>query len=122
MNIRLDNFYFSVENMERAVKFYEEFLDIKASNREGNRWTDFNTGNGLYFGLIDGTALEKTRKIGTNATLGIKTDDIQAAFEKAKKLGATILYEPTDVPDSPYPYICFGMLDTEGNIIEVSTF
>ena len=44
------------------------------------------------------------------------------AYKKAQKLGATILYEPSYIQDSPYKYICFGMLDLDGNMIEVANY
>ena len=110
--------------MDKAVKFYEEFLGIKATHREGNRWADFEIEGqeGMYFGLIDEKALGEKRIIGNNATLGIYTDDINTAFERAKKMEATILYEPTYVQDSPYKYICFGMLDLDGNMLEIANY
>ncbi len=123
MKIQLDHIYFSVSNIDRAVRFYEKFLNVKA-HIEGKRWADFEIKGqkGIYFGLIDEKAVEEKRTIGNNATLGIYTDDIKGAFEKAKKLGATILYEPSYVQDSPYKYICFGMLDLDGNMIEVANY
>lgn len=48
--------------------------------------------------------------------------DFQILIEEAKSLGATILYEPTYVPDSSYKYIWFGMLDLDGNMIEVANY
>ncbi len=85
MNIKLDHIYFSVENMERAVNFYEELLERKATHREEDRWADFEIEGqeGMYFGLINKNALENKRIIGNNATLGIYTDDINKAFEKS---------------------------------------
>ncbi len=59
---------------------------------------------------------------GNNATLGIYTNNIKKALERAKQLGATILYEPEYVQDSPYQYVCFGMLDLDGNRIEVASY
>ena len=61
MRIKLDHIYFSVSNMNKAVEFYENLLDIKATHREGNRWADFQIDgqNGMYFGLIDENALEE---------------------------------------------------------------
>ena len=41
MKIQLDHVYFLVEDMEKAVNFYETFLEIKATHREGERWADF---------------------------------------------------------------------------------
>ena len=124
MKIELDHIYFSVSDMDKAVKFYEEFLGIKATHREEDRWADFEIEGqeGMYFGLINKNALENKRIIGNNATIGIYTDDINKAFEKAKQIGATILYEPSYVQDRPYKYICFGMLDLDGNMIEVANY
>lgn len=124
MKIQLDHVYFFVEDMERAVHFYEAFLDTKATHKEKDRWTDFEIEGqeGMYFGLLNKKAIDEKIIVGNNAVLGIYAEDIQKAFEKAKKLGATILYELTDVPDSPYKYTCFGMLDLDGNMIEVANY
>ena len=124
MKIQLDHVYFFVEDMEKAVNFYESFLGIKATHREGDRWADFEIEGqeGMYFGLLNKKAIDEKIVIGNNAVLGIYTEDIQKAFEKAKSLGAKILYEPTDISDSPYKYICFGMLDLDGNMIEVANY
>lgn len=124
MKLKLDHIYFSVENMQRAVEFYEKLLGIKVTHREEDRWADFEIEGqeGMYFGLINSNALENKRVIGNNATLGIYTDDITKAFENAKQIGATILYEPEYIQDSPYKYVCFGILDLDGNMIEVANY
>ncbi len=124
MKIKLDHIYFFVEDMEKAINFYEAFLDTKVTHREGNRWSDFEIEGqeGMFFGLLNKNAINEKVVVGSNAVLGIYTEDIFQAFEKAKKLGATILYEPDYVPDSPYEYICFGMLDLDGNMIEVANY
>lgn len=124
MKLKLDHFYFSVENIQKAVKFYEQLLDIKAIHIEGDRWADFEIEGqeGMYFGLINANVLENKRISGNNATLGIYTDDIEKAFKRAKQIGATILYEPEYVQDSPYKYICFGIQDIDGNIIEIANY
>lgn len=79
MKLKLDHFYFSVENIQKAVKFYEQLLDIKATHIEGDRWADFEIEGqeGMYFGLINANVLENKRISGNNATLGIYTDDIE---------------------------------------------
>lgn len=124
MKIKLDHMYFYVENMEKAVNFYESFLGVKATHREGERWADFEIEgqDSMYFGLLNKKAIDEEIVVGNNAVLGVYTEDIQKAFEKAKKLGATILYEPEYVQDSPYKYVCFGMLDLDGNMIEVANY
>ena len=124
MKIELDHIYFFVEDIEKAVNFYETFLDTKATHREGDRWADFEIEGqeGMYFGLLNKKAIDENIVVGNNAVLGIYTEDIPKAVEKAKILGATILYEPSYVPDSPYKYICFGTLDLDGNMIEVANY
>ena len=89
MKLKLDHFYFSVENIQKAVKFYEQLLDIKATHIEGDRWADFEIEGqeGMYFGLINANVLENKRISGNNATLGIYTDDIEKAFKRAKQIG-----------------------------------
>jgi len=39
--ITIEGFYFTVTNLARSVKFYEELLGIKPTNMEENRWADF---------------------------------------------------------------------------------
>ena len=111
MKIKLDHIYFFVEDMEKAVNFYELFLGIKATHREGDRWADFEIEgqDGMYFGLLNKKAIDEKIVVGNNAVLGIYTEDIQKAFEN-------------DVQDSPYKYVCFGMLDLDGNVIEVANY
>ena len=68
MKIELDHIYFSVSDMDKAVKFYEDFLGIKATHREGSRWADFEIEGqeGMYFGLIDKKALKDFRERALN--------------------------------------------------------
>ena len=124
MKIKLDHIYFSVSNIDKAVEFYENLLDIKVTHREGKRWADFQIEGrkGMYFGLINENAFDEKRIVGNNATLGIYTDNIDEAYKKAQMLGATILYEPSYIQDSPYKYTCFGILDLDGNMIEVANY
>lgn len=60
MKIELDHIYFCVGDMEKAVNFYETFLDTKVTHREGNRWADFETEgqDGMYFGLLNKQAID----------------------------------------------------------------
>lgn len=40
-----------VSNMDRAVQFYTEVLDLKLTNRFGNDWATLEAGKGLTIGL-----------------------------------------------------------------------
>jgi len=66
--IMLDHFYISVKNMDRAIKFYEDILEMKVSHREENTWADWDTKKGFYLGLINPKIISKKRKIGNNCT------------------------------------------------------
>lgn len=122
MKIELDHFYFSVDNMDRAISFYEQLLNIKAKHREHSQWADFDLRDGIYFGLIGSYIIDKKRIVGNNATLVFKTDNVDEIYNKALSLGAKIISKPTILEHCDYYYKCFSMLDTEGNLIEVADY
>ena len=39
--MKIDNFYFVVENIEKSIIFYSKLLDKKPTNITGNRWADW---------------------------------------------------------------------------------
>ncbi len=121
-NAKLDHFYISVENMDRAIKFYEDLLGRKVTNREENTWADFDLGGGFYFGLINPKIISDKRIVGNNAIPVFCADDVDAVFEKIKKLGVEIISPPENLAFTDYPYRCFQCKDTEGNIIEIANY
>lgn len=122
MKIRLDHVYVSVKDMDRAIKFYEDLLDMKATNREENTWADFDIGCGFYFGLINPKIISNKRVVGNNTIPVFWSDDVDAVFKKVKKRKCKIVYEPTDLDFTDYPYRCFSFMDTEGNLVEVAKY
>ncbi len=121
-NAKLDHFYISVEDMDRAIKFYEDLLGIKVTNREENTWADFDLGGGFYFGLINPKVISDKRIVGNNAIPVFWADDVDGVFEKVKKLGVEIISPPETLAFTDYPYRCFQCKDTEGNIIEIAKY
>lgn len=121
--MRIDNFYFVVENIEESVHFYTKLLDTKPTNIISNRWADWENENGqIYFGIISKAATESNLVKGNNGVLGLYTDNIENAYKRCLELKAKILYEPEAIPDSKDNYKCFAIEDLDGNKIEISYY
>ena len=121
--MRIDNFYFVVENIEESVYFYTKLLDMKPTNIISNRWADWENENGqIYFGIISKAAIESNLVKGNNGVLGLYTDNIENAYKRCLELKAKILYEPEAIPDSKDNYKCFAIEDLDGNKIEISYY
>jgi len=119
--IRVEGFYFTVNDLVKSVKFYEEILGIKHTHIEGNRWADFYNGD-RHFGLLCDEKINSNRKIGNNGVLNFYSDDIKQDFERIKGMGVKIIEELCDTPDSPYEYLCFTFEDFDGNKIEIAWY
>lgn len=108
--------------MDRAINFYEDLLGIKCLHREENTWADFDTGNGVYFGLINPNIISSKRIVGNNSIPVFWSDDVDLIFKKIKKYNCKIVSEPEDLDFTDYPYRCFQFYDTEGNLIEIAKY
>ena len=65
--MKIDNFYFVVENIEKSIMFYSKLLDKKPTNITGNRWADWeNENNQIYFGIISKEASDRKLIKGNN--------------------------------------------------------
>lgn len=122
MKIRLDHVYLSVEDMDRAISFYEDLLGAKVSNREGNTWADFDIGSGVYFGLINPDIISNKRIIGNNSVTVFWSDNVDLVFQKIKRYKCKVVSEPENLDFTDYPYRCFQFYDTEGNLIEMAKY
>lgn len=121
--MRIDNFYFVVEDINKSIRFYTELLEEEPTNITENRWADWeNENNQIYFGIISTEATGDKRILGNNGVLGLYTKDINKAFEKCKEIGAKILYSPEKIPNSLDNYTCFAIEDLDGNKIEISYY
>lgn len=121
--MKLDNFYFVVKDLEKSIEFYSLLLNSKPSNINGKRWADWNNdGSNIYFGIISDKANDCKLIKGNNGVLGLYTDNLNETFELCRKVGAKILYEPYEIPNSPDHYKCFAIEDLDGNKIEIASF
>ena len=75
--MRIDNFYFVVEDITKSIKFYSKLFEEEPTNITENRWADWqNRDNRTYFGIISVEATGDKRVIENNGVLGLYTDDI----------------------------------------------
>lgn len=111
--MRLNSIYVTVENMERALDFYEKFFQMEPEHVE-DRYSVFELGEvsfGLYNPEVDG---EKA-VLGNNCVPDFEVDNIEAEYERIQKLTDTI-------DDSIQTYggmSLFQLEDSEGNVLEV---
>ena len=53
--IKIDNFYFVVEDINKSINFYTKLFEKEPTNITEDRWADWeNEDNKVYFGIISG--------------------------------------------------------------------
>jgi len=116
--------YLKVEDMDRAVDFYEAFLGVKAEYRYLDRWVSINERLGLYNPCYDVrhmvpmTEYDRELRIGNNVVVVFSSDDVDEDHKRVQSLGATGVTEIVEI-NLMAPYRFFQFKDTEGNIVEV---
>ena len=110
---KIEGFYIWVDNLDKAIDFYEKIFKKKISHREKDRWADFGE-IGLYNYTIDGEKVEK----GNNVTPELRTKDIESEYKRIKKLKPKHISKII-VLEKPVLYKYFQFDDEWGNIWEV---
>lgn len=64
--ITIEGFYFTVTDLDKSIKFYEELLGISPTHVEGNRWADFYQGD-KHFGLLCDAEINRAVQLATTA-------------------------------------------------------
>lgn len=121
--MKIDNFYFVVENIEKSIEFYSNLLNKKPTNIIENRWADWsNENNQIYFGIISNEVTDDKLIKGSNGVLGLYTNNIEESYKRCLELKVKILCEPILIPNSKDNYKCFAIEDLDGNKIEISYY
>jgi predicted enzyme related to lactoylglutathione lyase len=121
---KLVDTYLKVKDMDRAVRFYETFLGVKAKVRHADRWASITDGLGLYNPAYDVehdvpmTEYDRKVQMGNNAIVVFGSDDIEREHDRVKSIGATGVTEIVEI-NLMAPYRFFQFQDTEGNVVEV---
>ncbi len=104
--------YVAVRDMRRAVKFYEDVFEVKASSTE-ERMSSFDFEN-LSFLLFNPEADGADISIGNNIVPNIEVGDIDKMLEFVESKECEIVMPVEKIGK----YLIFQVKDTEGNIIE----
>lgn len=108
---RIKSLYITVDDMDRAVSFYEKIFNVPAS--KSPRMSSFEFDNFtflLYDPSFDGDEVIK----GNNVVPAIEVENIDDSFSLVKGLGCEIIFPPQKVEK----FKLFQIKDTEGNVIE----
>ena len=139
--LNLGSTYLIVKNMELSIAFYKALLDMPVSAQNENRWAQFNIGevclalfnpeydeekirsggnlekhyNQAYLDYKANTAI----RYGNNFVLNFWVEDLNAEYERVKKLNISEVSEILFI-NIAAPYYCFMLEDPDGNVIEIT--
>ncbi len=112
MNCTIASLYICVEDMERAIHFYEEFFEQSAVERD-TVYSVFDI-NGFRFGLFAYKAMNEKHISGSNCLPSIGFENICALKKKLE--GKEICFPLTQIKTN---WVA-EFIDSEGNHIEVT--
>ncbi len=101
-------------NVEAAGKFYQELLGWKIQHDDAMNYSMWEAGDGSGGGFPE---VSKDAPAG-QVLVYIDSDDIEADLKKVEKLGGTVVYPKTEIPNIGW----FGMFrDPTGNVLGLYT-
>jgi len=113
LKITLNSLYICVKDMNRAIRFYEEFLGQKVDEKD-EIFSIFIISN-FRFCLFNNSKVDETVTWGDNCLPSFEVNDINKLIEKLKDLKAEIIFPLTKINDN----LVLEFKDSEGNDIEV---
>jgi predicted enzyme related to lactoylglutathione lyase len=113
--MKIRTIYFKVSDMKKAVEFWEQFLGIKP-HKTFDEWHEFMLEN-IRLGLLLHTE-DKTKGSNCVPVFEFKDEEVLSYVEKAKRLGATEIFNGLEDPD----ILSITFADPWGNEFEVSKF
>jgi predicted enzyme related to lactoylglutathione lyase len=113
MKPKLESAYIAVENIKRAINFYEWFLERRAA-KKGESLYLFDV-DGFRLFLFDHNNENEKVKYGDNCLLSFEVDDAEKTKEKIEDRGLKVVFPLTEILDN----MVFEFKDPEGNHIEV---
>ncbi len=113
LDITLNSLYICVKNMDRAIKFYENFFEQPVFKKD-KILSIFNI-KGFRFCLFNNGEVNENVTWGDNCLPSFEVNDINKEIEKLKILDREIVFPLTKIRDN----WVLEFKDTEGNDIEV---
>ena len=134
MTLSLQYSHITVNDVDEAVAFYRDGLGLEVRNDVASgpfRWVTLGGeggggGGGTEIVLsqphagrseADGDALQELLTKGVLPVIVFSSDDLDAAFERARSTGAEVLQEPIEQPWGPRD--C-AFRDPSGNIVRIN--
>lgn len=103
---------YSVSDMARARRFYEEVLGLTPAHSSGDFWQEYDLGEGTFgIGVIPDRAPEFFRR--RNSAVAFEVEDLDAALAKVKQQDVPILYGPVEYPSCRM----FVITDPDENLV-----
>jgi len=120
LEVRIARVYVTVQDMDRAVGFYENLLGAEVNYREGRDLAEFNAGS-FCLELLNRDKIGEDTKIGNNCVVVLdvpRKEDVDRAYDFIKALGNhdTEIFE---IPIKKASLRGFQFHDTEGNLLEL---
>jgi len=113
MNCSIKSLYLCVEDMDRAINFYETLLEQTATVRD-NIYSVFNI-NGFRLGLFAFQKVNEQHTFGSNCLPSLEVDSLDVLADKLSKL--EIVFPLTRIGEN---WVA-EFKDSEGNHIEITT-
>ena len=113
MKPKLESAYLSVENMERALEFFDWFLKRKAIKK--GRSLNMYDIDGFRLFLFDHAKENENVRYGDNCLLSFEVEDVKKTKDELVRRGCKIVFPLTEILDN----LVLEFADTEGNHVEV---
>lgn len=114
IDFRISSLYICVDDMTRAINFYEELFDQKVTVRD-EIYSVFDI-NGFRYGLFNYKKMNERHTFGNNCLPSIEVSDLNEFTEKLKILKSEIVFPITKIGSN---YV-LEFVDSEGNNIEAT--
>jgi predicted enzyme related to lactoylglutathione lyase len=109
---KLQNAYYVIGDMDRAVAFYRDALGLGLKFQDGGRWAQFDAG-GVNFSLS--APEEAAQGAAGGATVIFEVDDLEATRDRLAAHGATVL----ETRDMGAHGRSLTFRDPDGNVVQL---
>ncbi|WP_100489147.1 VOC family protein [Sporolactobacillus pectinivorans] len=113
LELNLNSMYICVKDMDRAIHFYEKFLDQEVSEKD-KIFSTFNFEHNRLC-LFYNTGVHEKHVWGNNCLPSFQVNDMDLLVKRIHELGAPIVFPLTKIGNS----LVLEFKDSEGNDIEV---
>lgn len=113
MEIKIKSMYICVQDMDRAVRFYEDLLEQSVTEKD-DIYSVFDV-HGFRYGLFAYQKMNEKHEYGSNCLPSFSVDSLDTLKRKTEKL--TLCFPLTQIG----PNWVAEFIDSEGNHIEITT-